>query len=117
MYGNTGNAETLRQHAKILAALKEAKADIYAICEVEQGDFTVDYLCRSLNNALGEERYAWLNTPGQKSSKGTNKCFLFMIKVKSFCLIRSLKSYNFDNLKMRYIVSNVFELKDDKSEK
>ena len=41
MYGNTGNAETLRQHAKILAALKEAKADIYAICEVEQGDFTV----------------------------------------------------------------------------
>ena len=53
------NAETLRQHEdKILAALKEAKADIYAICEVEQGDFTVDYLCRSLNNALGEERYA-----------------------------------------------------------
>ena len=37
-----------------------------------------------------------------------------MIKVKVFCLIRSLKSYNFDNLKMRYIVQ-CFELKDDKA--
>lgn len=112
MYGNTGNAETLRQHAKILAALKEAKADIYAICEVEQGDFTVDYLCRSLNNALGEERYAWLNTPGQKSSKVQTNVFIYdKVKVLPY---KEFKSYNFDNLKMRYIVQ-CFELKDDKA--
>lgn len=60
LYGKTEQPERQRQHAKILAALKEAQADVYALCEIEQGDFTVNYLCEDLNRAVGEERYAWM---------------------------------------------------------
>lgn len=107
MSGNTGNAEALRQHAKILAALKEVEADVYAICEMEQGDFTVNYLCESLNKAIGQERYAWLNTSGQKTSKIQTNVFIYdKTKVSPY---KEFKNYDFDNLKMRYIVQ-CFEL-------
>lgn len=112
MSGNTVDEELLRQHAKILAALKEAQADVYAICEMEQGDFTVNYLCEALNKIVGEERYAWLNTPGQKTSKVQTNVFIYdktkVIPYKDF------KSYNFDNLKMRY-VAQCFELTSNKA--
>lgn len=112
MSGNTDNAESLRQHAKILAALKEAKADVYAICEVEQGDFTVNYLCEALNRAVGEERYAWLNTSGQKTSKVQTNVFIYdKTKVVPY---KDFKSYSFDNLKMRYI-AQCFELTSNKA--
>lgn len=112
MSGNTSNAQSLRQHAKILAALKEAQADIYALCEIEQGDFTVSYLCEALNQSAGTERYAWLNTPGQKTAKMQTNVFIYdKTKVSPY---KDFKSYSFDNLKMRYIVQ-CFELESNKA--
>lgn len=112
MSGNTGNVQSLRQHAKIVAALKEAQADIYALCEIEQGDFTVNYLCEALNKAAGNERYAWLNTPGQKTAKMQTNVFIYdKTKVSPY---KDFKSYSFDNLKMRYVVQ-CFELESNKA--
>lgn len=112
MGGNTGDAKSMRQHAKIVATLKEAQADIYAICEVEQGDFTVNYLCEALNKAVGTDRYAWLNTPGQKIAKTQTNVFIYD-RTKVFPY-KDFKSYSFDNLKMRYVVQ-CFELGSNKA--
>lgn len=112
MGGNTGNTQSLRQHTKIVATLKEAQADIYAICEMEQGDFTVNYLCEALNKAVGTDRYAWLNTPGQKTAKMQTNVFIYdKTKVSPY---KDFKSYSFDNLKMRYVVQ-CFELERNKA--
>ena len=110
LYGKTEQPERQRQHAKILAALKEAQADVYALCEIEQGDFTVNYLCEYLNRAVGEERYAWLTTPGQPSKQTQVCAFLYdQTRVQPYL---DFHSYDFDNLRMRF-VAQCFELQEN----
>ena len=84
MWGHSNGAKDeaafQRQRKKVLAAMKEIDADVYAICEIEEGDYSVNELVQALNEEYG--------VTGKY--KGIERMLLFMIQ-KEFLLIWILK--------------------------
>ena len=76
-YLGAANAEQLEvQKKKISSALYNIDADIYALCEVEEGPNAVGALVDALNNKAGVTRYAWVNN-GFNSYNSTMVCYIY----------------------------------------
>ena len=50
-----------RQNQKIVAALRNIDADIYALCELQEGKTAISTLTARMNEAAGEECYAFVD--------------------------------------------------------
>ncbi|MBO4453801.1 MAG: hypothetical protein J5761_01965 [Paludibacteraceae bacterium] len=59
--GAKNETQLARQKTKISSGLYHIDADIYALCEVEQGDRASSELVSLLNNLAGVDQYDWVN--------------------------------------------------------
>ncbi len=59
--GATTEERLARQKIKISSGLYHMDADIYALCEVEQGNRASSVLVEMLNDLAGADRYDWVN--------------------------------------------------------
>lgn len=76
-YGADNQAEFDRQRAKILAALKGLDADIYALCEVGQGNTSVIDLVNGLNALTSSNVYTYVADNDYKESTYTKNVFIY----------------------------------------
>lgn len=65
------------QKAKIKAALTNMNADIYALCEVEQGTTAVQTLVDLLNDAAGSNRFTYINTGSTAYNNSAMVCIIY----------------------------------------
>ena len=108
-YGAANQAEFTRQRTKILAALKAIDADIYALCEVGEGQTAVQDIVNGLNEAAGTEKYAYIDSGDSKESTYTKNVFVYNAdKIAPYKDFRSVGSY----LKLRH-VAQAFDLKEN----
>ena len=99
--GAKTEAEFLRQSQKIISALHSAKADIYALCEIEEGNYSVEYLVNELNKSLGRFSYKYIDTGDRDVTKYTKNTFIYnadKIQPVLYC-----KTYNSNYLPLRHI--------------
>ena len=90
-----------RQSEKIVAAMKEMSADIFAICEIEEGKYSPAYLVDALNKAVGKDCYRFVDTGDTKVSKYTKNTFIYNKEVVS--PYKNCVSYDGSYLKLRHI--------------
>lgn len=64
------------QKQKISSALCHIDADIYAICEMEQGPLAVTEMVRLLNELAGSNVYSWINA-GFETADAIMVCFIY----------------------------------------
>ncbi len=76
-YGAANQAEFTRQRAKVLAALKGLDADIYALCEVGQGNISVTDLVNGLNSVTSSSNYAYVADNDYNESTYTKNVFIY----------------------------------------
>ncbi len=76
-YGADNQAEFDRQRAKILAALKGLNADIYALCEVGQGNISVTDLVNGLNEVTSSNNYAYVADNDYSENTYTKNVFIY----------------------------------------
>lgn len=106
-YGAANQAQFTRQRTKILAALQAIDADIYALCEVGEGQKAVQDLVNGLNEATGTSNYAYVDNGDTKGSTYTKNVFVYnSTKVTPYKEFSTLGSY----LKLRH-VAQAFNLK------
>ena len=80
---------------------------MYAICEMEEGNYSPAYLVAALNNHVGVHRYDYVDSGDTKISSYTKNIFIFNTeKVKPYL---SFQTYDYFYLKMRH-VAQCFEL-------
>jgi len=76
-FGAANREEFTRQRAKILAALKGLDADIYALCEVGEGNTSVTDLMNGLNEVTSSNNYAYVADNNLKESTFTKNVFIY----------------------------------------
>lgn len=76
-YGADNQAEFDRQRAKLLTALKGLNADIYALCEVGQGNTSVTDLVNGLNELTSPDTYAYVADNDYNESTYTKNVFIY----------------------------------------
>ncbi len=82
------------QTTKIVKALHHMNADIYALCEVEEGPAAATALVDGLNILAGGERYAWIDQ-GYPTYKAIMICYIYRKdKVKPYGTYMTPYSYN-----------------------
>ena len=64
------------QKKKISTALAHMDADIYALCEVEQGPLAATELVRLLDSIAGKNQYSWVNA-GYRTYDAIMVCFIY----------------------------------------
>ena len=64
------------QKKKISTALAHMDADIYALCEVEQGSLAATELVRLLDSIAGKNQYSWVNA-GYRTYDAIMVCFIY----------------------------------------
>ncbi|MGN0226577.1 MAG: hypothetical protein ACI4AI_00735 [Paludibacteraceae bacterium] len=64
------------QKKKISTALAHMDADIYALCEVEQGPLAATELVRLLDSIAGKNQYSWVNA-GYSTYDAIMVCFIY----------------------------------------
>lgn len=106
-YGAEDAADFQRQRTKIAAALKALNADVYAFCEVEQGDYSPQYLVDLMNETTRTTNYAYADQGDTKINSYTKNLFIFdKTKVKAIGPCRTYDGY----LAQRH-VAQCFQLK------
>lgn len=109
-YGADNEAQFTRQKAKVVAAIKELNADIYAICEIQEGNYSVNELTRAINDAFGLTavyKYIDSGDTGSTSTYTKNVFIYNSTKVKTY---KDFKiTYDAGSLKLRH-VAQCFEL-------
>lgn len=100
--GARDEAAFQRQNQKIVSAMEAMKADIFAICEIEEGDYSPAYLTEQLNKALGTNVYQWIDTGDKKVSSYTKNTFIYNSEVVN--PYKDCKNYEDDYLKLRHII-------------
>lgn len=115
-WGSSNGAKSkeafLRQRTKIVEAMKMIDADVYAICEIEEGNYSPQELANALNDAVNSttQKYKVIDTGDTKISTYTKNVFIYNSdKVKTYL---DCKSYDGTYLKLRHVVQ-CFELKDN----
>jgi predicted extracellular nuclease len=102
-----------RQRTKILAALAAMDADIYALCEVEEGDYTISRLTGWLNDCLGVRVYKYVDAGDTYVDTYTKNAFIYrsdrVLPVGTFTFT------NNDYLKLRHIAQR-FRLRENGEE-
>ncbi len=76
-HGAQSEEQLVTQKAKIKAALSNMNADIYALCEVEQGTAAVQALVDLLNEATGTTDFAYVNTGSSAYQNSAMVCFIY----------------------------------------
>ena len=66
-----------RQRTKLLAAFTEMDADIYALCEVEEGDYTIARLTDWLNDCLGLRVFEYADAGDTYIDTYTKNAFIY----------------------------------------
>lgn len=66
-----------RQRAKILAALEAMDADVYALCEVEEGDVAIKNLTDGLNEVTASRKYKYVNDYDKVVTSYTKNIFIY----------------------------------------
>ena len=91
-----------RQHDKIMEAMKKLSTDIFAICEIEEGAYSPEYLTAALNKALGTQKYKFVDTGDDKVTANTKNTFIYNSEVVS--PFKECKSYSGSYLNLRHII-------------
>lgn len=76
-HGAQNETQLATQKAKLKAALSNMNADIYALCEVEQGTAAVQALVNLLNEATGTSDFAYVNTGSTAYENSAMVCFIY----------------------------------------
>lgn len=76
-YGADNQTEFDRQRAKLLAALQGLDADIYALCEVGQGNISITDLVNGLNALTSSSTYAYVTDNDYSESTFTKNVFIY----------------------------------------
>lgn len=76
-YGADSQSAFERQRTKVVAALAQMDADIYALCEVEEGDYTLPRLTDWLNDALGVRLYECIDGGDTHIDTYTKNAFIY----------------------------------------
>lgn len=109
-YGANNAIQFNRQHSKIMAALKELDADIFALCEVQEGNYSVNKLTKSLNDAFGLISVYKFVDSGDTGKLSTNIKNIFIYNSAKVKPYKDFKvSYDAGSLKLRH-VAQCFEL-------
>ena len=83
-YGANNETEFNKQRTKVLAALNAIDADIYALCEIQQGSVALQNLVNGLNALRGENIYSFINE-GDKTTSYVKSAFIYKnTTVKSY---------------------------------
>jgi predicted extracellular nuclease len=83
-YGAEDAADFKRQRTKIAQALKLLNADVYALCEVEQGNYSPQYLVDMMNEVTQSTRYAYADQGDTEIKTYTKNLFIYdKTKVKA----------------------------------
>lgn len=102
-----------RQRTKVLAAMTAMDADIYALCEVEEGDYTIARLTDWLNDCLGVRVYQYADAGDTYVDTYTKNAFIYrsdrVLPVGPFTFTDN------DYLKLRHIAQR-FRLTDSGEE-
>lgn len=100
-----------RQQAKIVAAMKAMDADVYALCEIEEGGYSVNDLAQALNRACGKEgKYKGVDSGDKKVTAYTKNAFIY--NAGTVTPYKDFKLYNGSYLTLRH-VAQCFELKEN----
>lgn len=75
--GASSEAEFKRQRSKVLAALKGLNADIYALCEVGQGNASVTDIVNGLNELTGTTDFAYVADGDFTETTYTKNVFVY----------------------------------------
>ena len=87
------------QKTKISKALYHMDADIYGLCEVEQGPLATTELVRLLNELAGRDCYAWVNA-NFSTYNGIMVCYIYRKdRVRTYS--RYLMPYSYAPMKFR----------------
>lgn len=106
--GAGDEASFRRQQAKILAAMKEINADVYAICEIEEGNYSVTELAQALNEANGVVgKYKGIDSGDEKVTSYTKNAFIY--NSETVMPYKDFKIYEGSYLTLRHI-AQCFEL-------
>lgn len=109
--GAKDEAAFRRQQAKTVAAMKAMDADVYAICEIEEGDYSVGELAQALNEACGTAgKYRGVDSGDKKVTAYTKNAFIYNTETVSTHL--DFKTYEGSYLPLRH-VAQCFELKEN----
>ena len=117
MWGHSNGAKDeaafQRQRKKVLAAMKEIDADVYAICEIEEGDYSVNELVQALNEEYGVTgKYKGIDSGDKKITSYTKNAFIYDTERVSPYM--DFKTYEGTYLVLRH-VAQCFELKENGS--
>lgn len=115
MWGHSNGAKDeaafKRQQAKILAAMKELDADVYAICEIEEGNYSAYELTQAFNEANGVVgKYKKVDSGDKKVTSYTKNVFIY--NSEKVVPYKDFKIYDGNYLRLRH-VSQCFELKEN----
>jgi predicted extracellular nuclease len=106
-YGAANLEEFTRQRAKLLAALKGLNADVYALCEVGQGNISVTDLVNGLNEVTSSNNYAYVTDNDYSESTYTKNVFIYnKTKVTPYL---SIKTFGSGGYRLRQ-VAQAFDL-------
>nr|WP_321375048.1 ExeM/NucH family extracellular endonuclease [uncultured Bacteroides sp.] len=107
-YGADNQAEFDRQRAKILAALKGLDADVYALCEVGQGNISVTDLVNGLNEVTSSVNYDYVADNDYHDTTFTKNVFIYnKTKVIPY---KSIYKFGVSGYQLRQI-AQAFDLK------
>jgi endonuclease/exonuclease/phosphatase family protein len=91
--------------------MKEIDADVYAICEIEEGDYSVNELVQALNEEYGVTgKYKGIDSGDKKITSYTKNAFIYDTERVSPYM--DFKTYEGTYLVLRH-VAQCFELKEN----
>lgn len=105
--GAGNESEFRKQRSKILSALRMLDADVYALCEVEEGEVSVRDLTNGLNQFSGTEKYNYVEDQDDRVTAYTKNVFIYNSETVSPYL--NLKKYTSTYLPKRHI-AQAFDL-------
>lgn len=76
-HGASSNEEFQRQHTKIIKALVNINADIYALEEVQTGRYALQTLVNALNTQTAAGRYAYVDDGDNETSVYSKSAFIY----------------------------------------
>lgn len=104
-WGDSNGAENesqfRKQRSKILTALQMLDADVYALCEVEEGDVSVKNLTDGLNQLSGTDKYSYVEDYDRRVTSYTKNVFIY--NSETVTPYRELRKYSSTYLPKRHI--------------
>ncbi len=76
-YGAESDAEFATQHLKLMKALTNINADLYAFAELQQGRVALDSIVRGLNARTVPERYAYVTDHDDENNTYTKVGYIY----------------------------------------